>query len=499
VTAAASTPRLGFGTKAAYGLGSVAQAVAGVALSQAMINFFLVRVVGLQPAIVGLVILTSLAIDAVFDPVIGRISDTVRSPWGRRHPFMYASALPIALAIVFLWRPPHGVSLEALAVYTLALLITLRLCVSLYQVPSDALAPELAPDYHERTSLISFRYFFGIFGGTVVTIILLSVFLRRDASHPLGPLDRDAYGRFGLMAAIIVFVSILVSSAATHRYIKRLWRAPQRQLTLVQTFREVFAALTNPSLVAVMASGLLSGVAAGMSATLDTFMNLYFWGLTPQVMGGMVFFTAPATILGVILAPAVSRRFDKKRTMMIVFALAIFAGVIPVALRLVGLMPPNGSPWIPVILVVDRIFGGALALMGFTIIGSMIADVAEDQAVKSGTRSEGVLFAASGLLPKFTAGFGGLLGNFMLVFVHFPVGVQAGAADVIAPSIMRQLALLSLPVGFVLNSLALSVLIFYRIDRKSHEANLEALALAASVTEPPTSLPTGAAAAGEPV
>jgi Na+/melibiose symporter-like transporter len=446
-----------------------------------------------------MVILVSLAIDAIFDPVIGRISDTFRSPWGRRHPFMYASALPIALAIYFLWRPPHGVSLEALAAYTLALLITVRLCVSLYQVPSDSLVPELAPDYHERTSLISYRYFFGLFGGTLVSIILLTVFLRKDASHPLGPLDREAYGAFGLLAAIIVFVSILLSSATTHRYIKQLWQAPRRQLNLAQTFREVFAALTNRSLVVVMASGLMSGVAGGMSATLDAFMNLYFWGLTPQVMGAMAGFTAPASILGIILAPAVSRRFDKKRTMMIVFAFAIFAGVIPVALRLVGLMPPNGSPWIPVILVIDRIFAGALALMGFTIIGSMIADVAEDEAVKSGTRSEGLLFAASGLLPKFTAGFGGLVGNLMLELSHFPVGVKAGAADVIAPSIMRHLALLSLPVGLVLNSLALSVLIFYRIDRKTHEANLEALALATSITEPPTSLPTGAAPAGEPI
>ncbi|MGH6971849.1 MAG: MFS transporter, partial [Caulobacteraceae bacterium] len=160
MTEAARAPRLGVGVKVSYGLGSVAQAVAGVALSTSIINFYLVRVLGLRPAVVGVVILVSLVADAMLDPVIGRLSDTFRSRWGRRHPFMYASALPIAAAIYFLWRQPEGLSHEALAAYVLAMLIVLRLCTGLYIIPSDALAPELAPDYHERTGLIGYRWFF---------------------------------------------------------------------------------------------------------------------------------------------------------------------------------------------------------------------------------------------------------------------------------------------------------------------------------------------------
>ncbi|HZZ88079.1 MAG TPA: MFS transporter, partial [Caulobacteraceae bacterium] len=94
-----TAPRLGLATKISYGLGSIAQGVGGVALSTTIINYYLVRVAGLRPAVVGMVILVSLIIDAVLDPAIGRWSDTFRSPWGRRHPFMYFSAIPIALAI----------------------------------------------------------------------------------------------------------------------------------------------------------------------------------------------------------------------------------------------------------------------------------------------------------------------------------------------------------------------------------------------------------------
>ena len=103
------------------------------------------------------------------------------------------------------------------------------------------------------------------------------------------------------------------------------------------------------------------------------------------------------------------------------------------------MLPPNGSPVIPLILTVDLFVAGALGLIGFVIVGSMIADVVEDSAVKTGVRSEGLLFAANGLLPKFTTGLGGLVGNMMLEFVHFP----AGAADgrIVDVSIRRSCAI----------------------------------------------------------
>jgi GPH family glycoside/pentoside/hexuronide:cation symporter len=493
-----TAPRLGFATKISYGLGSVAQGVGGVALSTTIINYYLVRVAGLRPAVVGMVILISLVIDAVMDPAIGRWSDTFRSPWGRRHPFMYFSAVPIALAIAFLWRHPPGMSNDALAIYVLVMLVVLRLAGGLYQIPSDALAPELAPDYHERTTLISWRWFFGIFGTLVISVLLNGVFLRKDAAHPLGQNDPAGYAAFGVTAAIIVFVSIIVSAAATQRYIPYLSHAPARRQTAGQSMREIFQVLSNPSLLAVMASGLISGVAGGISTSLTGFMQYYFWGLTPQIVALMTVLVAPAAILGVFAAPILSRRLDKKMTMITVFTLSIFTGVIPVALRLVGLMPPNGSWLIPLILSADVFVAATLGLIGFVIISSMIADVVEDSSVKTGVRSEGLLFAANGLLPKITTGIGVTVGNLMLEFVHFPVGAEHGAVDLVDPAIMRHLALVSLPIGAVLNLASVAVLMFYRISKSSHEANLEALKLAASITEAPTALPTGGPAVVEP-
>ena len=480
-----TAPRLGLATKVSYGLGSVASGVGSVALSTSIITYYLVSVVGLRPAVVGIVIPISLVIDAVLDPLIGRWSDTFRSAWGRRHPFMYASTIPIALGTVLLWRHPAWISAAAMPVYVFAVLVVLRLAGGVYQIPSDSLAPELAPDYHERTTLISWRWFFGLVGSVVLTVLLQGVFLRRDAAHPLGQNNAAGYAAFGVAAAVIGVTCILVSALATHRYIPQLQRPPQRRQSARETAREIFQVLSNPSLLAIMASGLVSGVAGGIASSLQSFMSYDFWGLTPQVIAGMTVAVAPASLIGIVVAPFMSRVLDKKLTMMAVFTLSVFTGVVPVSLRLLGLLPPNGSWVIPVVLTGDLFITVALGVSGFVIVSSMIADVVEDAAVKTGVRAEGLLFAANGLLPKFTTAFGILVGTMMLEFVHFPAAAQGGRIVAVDPGIMRELALLQLPIGAVLNLIAIGVLIFYRIDRGTHEANLEALRLGAMVTEPP--------------
>jgi Na+/melibiose symporter-like transporter len=175
--------------------------------------------------------------------------------------------------------------------------------------------------------------------------------------------------------------------------------------------------------------------------------------------------------------------------MITLFALAIISGVIPPVLRLLDLLPANGSLSIPVILAFDGFFSGTLAIAGFIIVGSMIADVTEDNAVKTGVRSEGLLFAASNLLPKLAPGIGGFIGALILEVVHFPAGAQTTPVDHVDPTIMRNLVLLWLPASMGLNLLAVAMLFFYRLDRSSHEANVAALRDAEAVMDPLVTAP----------
>ena len=74
----------------------------------------------------------------------------------------------------------------------------------------------------------------------------------------------------------------------------------------------------------------------------------------------------------------------------------------------------------------DALFAGMLAVTGLVIIASMMSDVVEDVAVRLGVRSEGLLFSASGLLPKITAAIGAGVAGLMLAMVRFPAHAQPG-------------------------------------------------------------------------
>ena len=470
---APAAPRLGLTTKMSFGLGAIAFGVASQALSTAIISQYLFIVIGIPALLIGTAIMISQIVDAFADPILGQWSDSVRTPWGRRHPFMYASAIPGALAFWALWHPPGGWSAQALFFYMVAVLVVVRFFNAMYEIPSSALTPELAPDYHDRTSLIAWRWVFGVAGATVMTTLLNMVYLRHDATHKLGILNRAGYGQWGTVAAVTILVSILVSTLATHRYIPRLNIPPVRRIGPTAALKEVLAALSNRSLIALMASGMLGAVASGVTAAMNPYLYLYFWGLSPQMVGLLTLAGLPAILIGAVLAPIVSRRFGKKTTMISLFTVSLFTSLLPIGLRLLGVMPANGSPWLPPILIADAALAAILGLMGYIIVGSMVSDVVEDNAVRTGVRSEGLLFAANGLIPKISGGFGAFGGSLIIALVHMPAHAQQGT---VGPVILHQLGLIYLPVSAVMNGLAIAVLVYYRIDQAAHERNLALLA-----------------------
>jgi glycoside/pentoside/hexuronide:cation symporter, GPH family len=463
---------LTLGTNILYGVGSVAFGVHVAALSSLLMLFFN-QVVGLPAAWVGAAMMVTLMFDAICDPLIGEWSDHSRSRWGRRHPFMYASAVPIAFAFYFLWNPPHGWSNQNLFIYLVALLVAVRLLLSLYEIPSAALAPELTPDYDQRTGLMSWRFFFGTLGGAGMGVLALQVFLRKDATHPLGLLNRAGYGQYALVGGLLMFASIMISCLGTHKFIAGLVHEPNPVQNRAERWRELSGTLTNRSFLALIASGVFGAISLGLSGTLELYVGNYYWELTPAQMSYFPMVSTLAAFVGVVLAPGISKRFGKKPSMIGLFVCSTFTGSGPIALRLLGMMPANHTSTLLTILLASYFLTAALGLTGFIIISSMMADVVEDVAVVTGHRSEGLLFAANGLLNKCINGIGVFLSGLLLAVVHFP---QHAVQGQVAPAVLRNFALIYAPVIAGCSLISIALLLFYDIDRSTHEMNVERLA-----------------------
>lgn len=470
--------------KITYGVGSAAMGVVLAILSASVVQLYFSRVLGVPAIWVGAAFLISLSADAVIDPLIGQWTDNHRSRLGRRHPFMYAAAIPAAVFFYILWHAPAGLDTRAIFAFSILMMLGVRLSLSLYEVPSNALAPELAPDYDQRTSLFAWRWFFLIFTTAAMEFTLYYVFLRKDAANPLGVMNRERYAEFGTLGAVIMLACILVSSAATHDRIRFLHRPPKRTVTVLGTIKEIVSAILNPALLSVIFASILGGASFGMTTGLSSYFYLDLWGLSPQTIALLAPGGLAASVIGVFAAPYLSRVFGKKRSMIFFFATSLLVQMTPISLRLLGLMPPNGSKALFAALFASVLLTYLLALMGYVVISSMIADVAEDQSARSGTRSEGVVFATNGLVPKVTAGLGAFLAGVILTAVHYPLGAAPGTVPM---ETVRHLAMVYLPALLLLSGSSIAVLNLYKIDRATHERNLEALraASAASAGEHP--------------
>ena len=152
---------LSFWTKLAYGTGDWGTAGYGT-LRQIFYAIFLTDVVGLEPRLASFAALIGIVWDAINDPIVGMLSDRVRTRWGRRRPFLLFFSIPFGLSFLLLWYAPPFESQIAKAVFvTIAFMIADTL-ETLVAVPFSALTPELTPDYDERTSLTGFRMFFNL-------------------------------------------------------------------------------------------------------------------------------------------------------------------------------------------------------------------------------------------------------------------------------------------------------------------------------------------------
>ena len=187
---------VGWGGRIAFGLGSYAEGIKSGAFSYFLL-FYYNQALGLSGSLSGVALAVALLFDAITDPLVGSLSDRHRSRWGRRHPFMYGSAVPFALVFYLLFVPPAGLGQTGLFAWLLFFSLATRAALTFYSVPHMTLGAELTPDYDERTTLAAVRAFLSIGGGVSVVLGGFGFFFRDG-----GQLDAANYPPFAITAAV---------------------------------------------------------------------------------------------------------------------------------------------------------------------------------------------------------------------------------------------------------------------------------------------------------
>ena len=168
----------------------------------------------------------------------------------------------------------------------------------------------------------------------------------------------------------------------------------------------------------------------------------------------------------------VQRRWDKKVILLFCSIISLFDGIIVVGLRFLDVLPQNGDPMLLIILVGMGVFAAGIAVIQGIIGSSVIADILDDQELRTGVRQEAMFGAALSFSGKAVSSVGIVLGGFIITAIQFPTGATPGEVD--ADTIFK----LGFVVGMMvplLHLIPIALITRYRITRERHAEIQQAL------------------------
>ena len=464
-----SAPPLSVGTKISFGFGQIAEGIKTCAFGTYLL-FYYNQVLGLSGDLAGLAIFIALLFDAVTDPVAGSVSDRWKSPRGRRHPFMYASALPLGISFALLFMPAVNVGDHGqMSVFLWMAVCTVltRASMTLYHVPHMALGAELSDDYDQRTVLVAMRHFFGAVGFMIAYYFGFGFFFAPSEEYPIGQLNPAAYTPFALTMGVLMAISILQTSWGTQSRVPWLPQpaADAPRVKVTDVFVETWHAMGNVSFRWVMFGFILVISAWAMAGVVGIYVYTFFWELNNLQILFIVMFGPIGSMVGYPFSRVFYAWLDKRNAMIVAAIFWMVVHAIPVLAFLGGVAPVGGTWSAAIFLALFGALGGLAVGQVVVGIGTCMADIADENELHSGLRQEGVFFGASAFANKTAAGVGNLLAGIVLEWIRWPVGSQVKSAADIPADTLVTLAVVAGPIASLLVLPGILCFLGYRLNR----------------------------------
>ena len=122
----------------------------GQALIGVLYFVFLTNIVGLQPALAGIVTLISEIWDAISDPLMGIIGDNTKTKMGRRRPYILVGGCLLAIAFALIFLPVSGLGETVKFIYCAATYLFYNTVSTMIAVSYSSMSAEISNDSSER-------------------------------------------------------------------------------------------------------------------------------------------------------------------------------------------------------------------------------------------------------------------------------------------------------------------------------------------------------------
>jgi len=342
--------------------------------------------------ILGLITFVCRIFDAVTDPWIANLSDRSRNPKGRRIPFMKRAAVPFAIVTVLVFCTPFGGvksgdTSPLNIVWILLTLILFYLFMTMYCTPYNALISEFGKTQEDRmyiSTAISLTFFFG----TLLAYLPFAL---------AGPLQ----GMVGYAWSYRIWFIVLAAVALVCMLVPVFKLNEKDFVDAKPSDSDAFSSLAKTFRNREFRKFSLSDIMYWVGLTLFQTGLPFFVKVSMHISeSNTMLFMGAMTVLSACFYPFVSKlvaKHGKKKLVIFGFLGLAVAYLITALIGVVPFLPRESM--IPGILIV-LISAFPMALLGI-IPQAIVADIAEEDAILTGEKREGMFFAARTFAMKF--------------------------------------------------------------------------------------------------
>ncbi|MCP5181336.1 MAG: MFS transporter [Pseudomonadales bacterium] len=358
--------------------------------------------VGVPLALVGTYILVARIVDIFTDPLMGYVSDRVKTPWGNRKPWVLMSGPIMMLAIYMLFMPPEGAGGGHMLLWMLILGLGQTMVIITYW----SWGAELSTDYNERSRVTGWRAQAGIIGNFATQFIPI-------AAAALFAYSTDAQSVLKLVGVTII-VLMPICLLATVTQVPEPVRPPQERVPIFEGLKLMF---TNKPFLRLVVAFMIGSIGLNITTPLYLFFVSDVLGAedkTPYILSIYMVTSFASVPFWVWL----STKISKHRAYVASFALIAFTHPFYLLLG-------EGDVWwmLPVTIATGFASGGFSQMLP----NAMKADVIDYDTLRTGENRAALFFSAWSFAQKSTASIGAAIAMFGLALLGF--NAESGAVN----------------------------------------------------------------------
>lgn len=460
-TSAAETERIPVGEKISYAVGDLASNLVYVAVGT-YLTFFYTDIAGIPAKIVGTIFLVSRIFDGFYDLIVGVLMERFHSRFGKARPWILYLAIPYGVSAALLFTAPHfgptGKIIYALVTY----ILTTVIIFTAINVPYGSLNALMTRNQNERGLLNTFRMIAAYIGAIIVASVTLPLVNAMGGGARAWTMTFAIYGAISIALFLTTFkfckerVTIENEEHAKEIAAKNDQQtaeettAPKESAGTKNLGRSIINLLHNKYWLILLLFGVVL-------YTTYNLMSVYPY-YAKYILGNENFSSTMFTVRnfielgGVFLAIPLIKKIGK-RNICLLGCFSLIIGQLIIAINHMSY----------VFVMIGLGFAGIGVGAMFGVIFAMIADTIEYEEWRSGTRSEGIVYAGATFGQKIGGALGGAAVGWFLGFGGY---IDGGNASAQPASALAQINFVFIWLPLILAIPMIILLSMYKLDKE---------------------------------